>query len=56
MNPNDPYQALIKLYQKLIDGARNEKNKYIATLIYLIALVFLLFVLIGFVIQKLNGV
>lgn len=56
MNPNDPYQALIKLYQKLLDMAQKEKNKYIATLIYLIVLVVLLFVLIGIVIQKLNGV
>jgi hypothetical protein len=56
MNPSDPYQALLKLYQRLLDTAKSEKNKYIAILIYLIALVFLLFVLIALVIQRLNGV
>ena len=56
MNPSDPYQALIKLYQKLLDSAQSEKNKYFAILFYLIILVLLLFILIALVIQKASGV
>lgn len=52
---NDPYQKLVALYQRLLDIAKSEKNKYLATLIYLFVLVVALFVLIAVVIQKLSG-